>query len=66
MLTLFPKILFVTENSLINWFCGKRAMNTVKPAASSLDGTICILSLLSFIYYETLLCADASATLARK
>lgn len=40
-------------------------MNIVKPAANNLEGTICILSFLSFTYYETLVYADASATLAK-
>lgn len=42
----FIKILCVTENSLINWCYGERAMNTVKPAARNLEGTICTLSFL--------------------
>lgn len=39
--------------------------NIVKPAASHLGGTICILSFLCFIYHETLVYADASATFAK-
>lgn len=35
-------------------------MNIVKPAASNLESTISILSFFSFIYYETLVYADAS------
>lgn len=62
--TWFTKILPVTENSFINECYGERARNIVKPAASDLEGTICILSCLSLIYYENLVCAGASATLA--
>lgn len=39
--------------------------NIVKPTASNLEGTICILSFLPFIYYETLVLPDRSATFAK-
>lgn len=39
--------------------------NIVKPAASNLEGTICILSFLHFIYYETLVYPDGNATFAK-
>lgn len=39
--------------------------NIVKPDASNLEGTICILSFLPFIYYETLALPDGSDTFAK-
>lgn len=44
--------------------CRERAVNIVKPLASNLENIFCILSF--FIFYETLVYASTSATLAKK